>query len=122
MAVHTAIRHFRYFLEGRRFTVYTYHHPLTAAIKKIADPHSPRQQRHLAAIAEFTIDLQHVAGKTNFVADALSREGAVAAELVHDPEELYPDWATIGTAVTPVSAEDQLAAAQAKDVELQQLV
>ena len=92
--------------------MYTDHHPLTAAIRKIADPHSPRQQRHLAAIAEFTTDLQHVAGKSNFVADALSREGAVATELVHDQEELYPDWATIAAATTPVLAVHRLAAPQ----------
>ena len=91
LAVHVAIRHFRYFLEGWEFTVYTDHHPLTSAIRKISDPHSPRQQRHLAAIAEFTTDLQHVAGKSNFVADALSREGAFRAEPVHDAEEIYPD-------------------------------
>ena len=91
------------------------HHPLVAAIKKILDPHSPRQQRHLAAIAEFTTDLQHVAGKSNFVSDALSCEGALVAELVHDQGELYPDWATIAAANTPVSAANQLAATQAGD-------
>ena len=122
LAVHTAIRHFRYFLEGRKFTVYTDHHPLTAAIRKISDPHSPRQQRHLAAIAEFTTDLQHVAGKSNYVADALSREGAVAAEPVHDAEEIYPDWITLAAVSTAVSATSQLATAQAADTELQQLV
>ena len=73
LAVHTAIRHFRYFLEGRLFTVYTDHKPLTTALSKTTDPHNARQSRHLAAIAEFTADIQHVAGKANPVADALSR-------------------------------------------------
>ena len=58
LAVHTSIRHFCYFLEGRCFMVYTDHHPLTAAIKKISKPHSLWQQQHLAAIAEFTTDHQ----------------------------------------------------------------
>ena len=122
LAVHTAIRHFRYFLEGREFTVYTDHHPLTSAIRKISDPHSPRQQRHLAAIAEFTTNIQHVAGKSNFVADALSREGAVRAEPVHDAVELYPDWITLAAVSTAGSASSQLAAAQTEDTELQHLV
>ena len=73
LAVHAAIRHFRYFLEGRLFTVYTDHKPLTTALSKTTDPHNARQSRHLAAIAEFTADIQHVAGKANPVADALSR-------------------------------------------------
>ena len=73
LAVHLAIRHFRFFLEGRSFTIFTDHKPLTLAIKKSTDPQSARQGRHLAAIAEYSTDIQHVAGKANPVADALSR-------------------------------------------------
>ncbi|CAI5677634.1 unnamed protein product [Oreochromis niloticus] len=40
---------------------------------KVSDPWSRRQQRQLAAISEFTTDIQHVAGKSNCVADCLSR-------------------------------------------------
>ncbi|CAI5671405.1 unnamed protein product [Oreochromis niloticus] len=40
---------------------------------KVSDPWSGRQQRQLAAISEFTTDIQHVAGKSNCVADCLSR-------------------------------------------------
>ena len=47
LATYLAIRHFRYFLEGRSFTLFTDHKPLTFAISKISDPWSPRQQRHL---------------------------------------------------------------------------
>ena len=70
LGIHSAILHFRYFLEGRDFTVYTDHKPLVAAIKK---KKSGRQSRHLATISEFTTDIQHVTGKDNVVADALSR-------------------------------------------------
>ena len=73
LAVHLAVRHFRSFLEGRNFTIFTDHKPLTFAMKKVTEPWSARQQRHLAAISEFTTDIQHVAGKENLVADALSR-------------------------------------------------
>lgn len=34
---------------------------------------SPRQTRHLSLVAEFSIDIQHVAGSSNVVADTLSR-------------------------------------------------
>ena len=73
LGIHSAILHFRYFLEGRDFTVYTDHKPIVAAIKKKSELKSGRQSRHLATISEFTTDIQHVAGKDNVVADALSR-------------------------------------------------
>ena len=73
LALYLAIRHFRYFLEGRSFTAYTDHKPLTFAFAKTADPWTARQQRQLAYISEFTTAVQHVAGKDNKVADALSR-------------------------------------------------
>ena len=37
------------------------------------DTQSPRQARQLASIAEHSTNIQHVAGKANVVADALSR-------------------------------------------------
>ena len=74
LALYLAVRHFRYFLEGRPFTAYTDHKPLTFAKSKVSDPWSSRQQRHLNYVSEFTTDIQHVAGKDNTVADALSHE------------------------------------------------
>ena len=71
LAVYLAVRHFRYYLEGRDSTVFTDHKPLTFA--KVAEPWSARQQRHLAAISEYTTCVKHIAGKTNLVADALLR-------------------------------------------------
>lgn len=73
LALYLAIRHFRYLLEGRPFTAFTDHKPLTFAMSKESDPWSARQQRHLCYISEFTTDIQHVAGKDNVVADTLSR-------------------------------------------------
>ena len=45
LAVFCAIKHFRHFLEGRPFTAYTDHKPLTNAIDS-ATERSPRQTRH----------------------------------------------------------------------------
>ena len=53
--------------------MFTDHKPLIFAFAKVSDPWSARQQRHLAAISEFSTTIQHVAGKNNQVADALSR-------------------------------------------------
>ena len=73
LAIYLAIRHFRYFLEGRHFHVLTDHKPLIYAFSARPDRHSPRQIRHLDFISQFTTDLQHVQGSANTAADALSR-------------------------------------------------
>ena len=100
LALYLAIRHFRYYLEGREFTAYTDHKPLTFAFSKMSDPWSARQQRHLSYISEFTTCIRHVSGKSNVAADALSRARidavyalspgvdyrALAAEQQTDPE------------------------------------
>jgi len=72
LAAYSAVKHFRHFLEGQKFTLYTDHKPLVTAIRSHTD-RSPRQTRHLSYITEFTTDLQHIQGKFNIVADALSR-------------------------------------------------
>ena len=73
LAIYLAIRHFRYFLEGRHFHVLTNHKPLIYALSSRPDHHSPRQVRHLDLISQFTTDLRHVQGSANTVADTLSR-------------------------------------------------
>jgi cleavage and polyadenylation specificity factor subunit 1 len=79
LACYEAVKHFRWSLEGRQFFILTDHKPLVFAVAKAADSWSPRQQRHLAAISEYTTDIRHVSGVDNVVADALSRPSAVAA-------------------------------------------
>jgi hypothetical protein len=73
LAAAAAIRHFSHILEGRDFQLWTDHRPLVTALTHVSEPWSARQQRHLAAIAEFTSDLRYIPGPANVVADALSR-------------------------------------------------
>lgn len=42
LAVYLAIKHFRYFLEGREFQIWTDHKPLVVALTCKSDHHSPR--------------------------------------------------------------------------------
>jgi hypothetical protein len=79
LACFQAIRHFRFMLEGRRFTLYTDHKPLTTAVRRSTEPWTAKQCRQLAYIAEFTSDIQHIAGSDNVVADTLSRPPGGAA-------------------------------------------
>ena len=77
LAAYSSIRYFRFLLEGRSFTLFTDHKPLTHALFRTSPPWSARQQRHLAYISEFTSTIIHVPGADNPVADALSRPCSV---------------------------------------------
>ena len=103
LAVYLAIRHFRYFVEGRTFHVLTDHKPLTFALSSTSDKYSPRQVRHLDFISQFTSDIRHVKGADNPVADALSRVNAVQ----------HTSLPTVGI--------KEMAAAQADDVDLRHI-
>lgn len=73
LAVYLAVKHFRHLLEGRQFTVFTDHKPLTFAFRTAPDRYSPRETRQLDFISQFTTDIRYVKGPDNVVADALSR-------------------------------------------------
>lgn len=88
LAIYESIKHFRHMLEGRHFSVFTDHRPLTHAFDQPSEKCSPRQFRHLDLIGQFTMDIRHIAGKDNVVADALSRISEVTNQ------HLYCDVST----------------------------
>jgi hypothetical protein len=69
LTAQAAIKHFRHFCEGLLFQLWTDHKPLVTAISCISTPISPRQQRHLAFISEFNVQLLYLPGLKNVVAD-----------------------------------------------------
>ena len=75
LALYEAVQHFRYFLERRNFIMFTDHQPLVNSTSrhKQSDPLSTRQQPHLSYISEHSIDIRHIAGKHNIIADYVSR-------------------------------------------------
>ena len=72
LAVYLAIKHFRHFLEGREFHVFTDHKLLTFALNTCSDHHSPHEAQLLNYISQFTSNIRHIQGSDNPVADALS--------------------------------------------------
>ena len=64
---------FRYFIEGRRFHVYTDHKPLNTAFLGNEDSNTPRQFRHMDYVSQFTTDIRYIKDADNAPADALSR-------------------------------------------------
>ena len=73
LGVFRAVRHFRYMVEGRPFTIFTDQQALVPALHKKADPLTARQAYQLSCVAEMSTDIRYIQGKANFVADALSR-------------------------------------------------
>lgn len=72
LAIYTSIRHFKHYVEGRKFHILTDHKPLVYSLFSNSTRYSPRQARHLDYISQFTSDIHHVTGSNNPVTDALS--------------------------------------------------
>jgi cleavage and polyadenylation specificity factor subunit 1 len=71
-------------LEARHFTTFTDHKPITYTFQHKRYKCSPRQFNHLDFVAQFTIDIRHISGQDNVVADALSRVKSVTAPPSYD--------------------------------------
>ena len=70
--MYLSLRHFRYFLEGRAFTLFTDHKPLVSAVTFSMKQAIARQLRQLSYVAQLTTDVRYISGENN-VADCLSR-------------------------------------------------
>ena len=66
LAIYLGIKHFKYFLEGKEFCIFTDHNkPLTFSLTKVSEPGPAKQQRQLSFISELSSDIRHVSGKKN---------------------------------------------------------
>lgn len=74
-AMQWAISHFHYYLYGRRFTVYTDHKPLLGLITGTSK--NSRHARYQMKLQDYDFELIYCSGKSNVVADCLSRTAAV---------------------------------------------
>ena len=72
LVAYSSLHHFRFMLEGREFTSFTDHKPLTNALIRVSLPWSALQLHHPSYLAEFTSSIVHVPGPENVVVDALS--------------------------------------------------
>ena len=73
LAIFLAVKHFKYFLDGRPFTICTDHKPLTFMFTSNMSNATARQSRHMNYISNFISDIQYIQGKQNVTADCLSR-------------------------------------------------
>ena len=77
LAIVESLKHFRYYLHGHRFLLRTDHSSLLSYRSK-KEP-SQRLTRWLQYLEEFDFEIEHIKGKNNAVADALSRPQEVSA-------------------------------------------
>lgn len=77
-AIKLSVQYFRYLIEGRAFTIFTDHRPLTHALESSNNNRLPHEERYLRYISQFTSDIQHVSGSKNEIADALSRVAIIS--------------------------------------------
>ena len=90
LAMFRAVRHFRPMVEGHAFTIFTDQQALVPSMKKKSDPLTPRQTYQLACVSEYSTNIQYIEGKSNVVADALSRPPGcerrdISAVAISDP-------------------------------------
>nr|VZI49885.1 unnamed protein product [Spirometra erinaceieuropaei] len=83
LAICLAVKHFRPFLEGRDFTVFTDHKKLSFAIRSHPDKFNPREIVHLDYISQFTTDNRCIDAWKNGAADMLSRPSLSSLQLSH---------------------------------------
>ena len=111
LAMYLAVQHFKHYLEGKPFVIFTDHKPLAQALTSSTDNCSPRQTGQLSYVAEFTNDVRHIKGQSNIVADALSRPSTVSVtsqvvSSVAFPEIPAVDFHALASAQDPGSLLD----------------
>ena len=84
LGIFLSVKHFKHILEANEFTILTDHKPITFAFLQKNEKASPRQQRQLQYISQFSTKIQHVSGKDNIVADTLSRIESVSTIIDFD--------------------------------------
>ena len=67
------MKHFRHFIEGRSFSLYTDHKLLTFSMSTKSERLSPQQAHHLDFIAQFTTGICFTNGTNTLVVDTLSQ-------------------------------------------------
>ena len=111
LAIKEAIQHFRHMVEGKSFTVFTDHKPLTL-VMPTTTARTTRQERHLSYVSEFTTDIRHVKGEQNVVADHLSRPIIAALlpgldlEKIAQTQRTDPEIRAARTAITSLQLQD----------------
>ena len=88
LAVYKGLKYFRHWAEGKNLTIKTDHKPLVYAFQQKADKATPRQQRYLDFIGQYTTHIEYIRGKNNIIADSLSRIEALDLPVLVSTDEI----------------------------------
>ena len=114
LAIIESLRRFQHLLQGTKFRTFTDHKGLEwiQTQRKL----SPRQARWLETLSDFDFEIVHIPGKTNVLADALSRiysdepRGTVrsSSEYVSIEEENAPSDLLLNLVTVPLYTGEQI--------------
>ena len=116
LAVKEGIRHFIDEIQGRHLIVYTDHRPIVGAFKsQNSQNYDPIAMNHIQEIANHTSDIRFLSGKSNIVADWLSRPPDTPLGKVHQmPSQNDLEIAALQSIALETVSHENLAKAQAK--------
>ena len=117
LAMFKAVRHFRPMVEGHAFTIFTDQEALVPSMKKKSDPLTARQTYQLSCVSEYSTDIRYIEGKSNVVADALSRPpGCEKADTASIAPEKQEELAAVINTIGHMNIDlQEMARAQALD-------
>ena len=73
LAIHDSVKHFRYMITGYKVSILTDHKPLVGLFVKRHLPSDGAMARWMLYLSTFSLEFKYVKGKSNSVADFLSR-------------------------------------------------
>lgn len=85
-AIYSAVEHFHNLIDGHELLILTDHHPLIHMFTTKKRIKLERRSRWIEFISQYSTDIQHISGKLNIVADALSRPVTCAIQAEVTPE------------------------------------
>ena len=103
------MRHFQTETDGRHLIVFTDHKPILGAFKAPhAQPYDPIAAQHIQEISMWTSDIRYITGKSNAVADWLSRPADVPIGAAYDlPTMMSVDGLAVDLVDHKLLARDQ---------------
>ena len=79
-----SLEKFNHYVFGKKVIIETDHKPLESIWKKTIMSASARLQRLLLKVAKYDVEIRYIQGKTNVIADALSRGSYMEPPLKED--------------------------------------
>ena len=96
-AIHQAMRHFRDETNGRHVTIFTDHEPLVSAFRSHSNNHDPVAINQLMEVSMYSNDVRYLPGRSNAVADLMSRPEGVTLGSDYQLPDPDPDFVDVPT-------------------------